>query len=112
MSQTSAKIEPARPVGPPDAIRHHTRSHCLHLTWPEGLEARLDTRQLRNHCKCSTCRALGLQGWLETGRDIGLERVELFGVAGLQCHFSDGHDRGVFPWQYLYELGDVIGVRE
>lgn len=99
-----------RPMGPPAAIEHHRRSQCLHLTWANGLEARLDARKLRNHCRCSTCRALALQGWRSETQGVELENVALFGVAGLQCHFSDGHDRGVFPWQYLYQLGNVIGM--
>lgn len=52
-----------------------------------------------------------LQGWDAAPANADLERAEAFGVAGLQLFFSDGHDRGVFPWHYLWELGAVIGSR-
>jgi DUF971 family protein len=29
----------------------------------------------------------------------------LMGSTGIQVVFADGHDRGIYPWEYLYRIG-------
>ena len=41
--------------------------------------------------------------------EISLAEVVEFGVAGLQVVFSDGHRRGIFPWEYLRQLAMRAG---
>ena len=43
---------------------------------------------------------------LQTGkRDVGLIALEPVGNYAVQPSFSDGHDTGIFSWDYLYFLG-------
>ncbi|MNN61889.1 hypothetical protein D3C81_1771500 [compost metagenome] len=42
--------------------------------------------------------------------DVRLERIALQGY-GVQLVFSDGHERGIYPWAYLRELGHAGSVR-
>ncbi|GAC1540390.1 MAG: hypothetical protein NVS2B4_19890 [Ramlibacter sp.] len=43
---------------------------------------------------------------LQTGkRDVGLLGLEPVGNYAVQPRFSDGHDSGIFSWDYLYHLG-------
>ncbi len=43
---------------------------------------------------------------LQTGkRDVGLTGLEPIGNYAVQPSFSDGHDTGIFSWDYLYFLG-------
>jgi DUF971 family protein len=43
---------------------------------------------------------------LQTGkRDVTLEALEPVGNYAVQPRFSDGHDTGIFSWDYLYFLG-------
>jgi DUF971 family protein len=43
---------------------------------------------------------------LQTGkRDVGLLGVEPIGNYAIQPSFTDGHDTGLFTWDYLYFLG-------
>ena len=43
---------------------------------------------------------------LQTGkREVGIDELQLVGRYGVQPHFSDGHDSGIFSWDYLYRLG-------
>ena len=43
---------------------------------------------------------------LQTGkRDVTIETMDPIGHYAVQPHFSDGHDSGIFTWQYLYRLG-------
>ena len=76
----------------------------LKLNWPDGREQYLDHAQLRRQCPCSQCRAFRLQG-LTVQVD---PRVRVVGINaqgyGVQLVFSDGHERGIFPWGYLAGL--------
>ena len=43
---------------------------------------------------------------LQTGkRDVGINSLEQVGNYALQPEFSDGHNTGLFSWDYLYFLG-------
>jgi DUF971 family protein len=43
---------------------------------------------------------------LQTGkREVTLESLEPIGYYAVQPRFSDGHDTGIFSWEYLYFLG-------
>lgn len=63
----------------------------------------LDGSLLRKHCRCAECRAQFL-----TGSQTALENISVTAATplgyGLQLHFSDGHNRGVFPWNYLAQI--------
>lgn len=37
--------------------------------------------------------------------DVKLTRLEPQGRYGIRLHFDDGHNTGIYSWDYLYELG-------
>ena len=46
------------------------------------------------------------QETLQTGkRDVGIDAIEPVGHYAVKPTFSDGHDTGLFTWDYLYRLG-------
>ncbi|NDZ17996.1 hypothetical protein C7T35_08480 [Variovorax sp. WS11] len=78
------------------------RAEGLQVQWCEG-SVHLPAVALRAACRCGACRARAAR---ERGSD---EAVQLTGAApvgeyGLQLLFSDGHDRGIYPWSLLQEL--------
>ncbi|WPN45056.1 MULTISPECIES: DUF971 domain-containing protein [unclassified Pseudomonas] len=76
----------------------------LRLNWPDGREQRLDHAELRRQCPCSQCRAFRVQG-LTPRVDARVRVTELNPQGyGLQLVFSDGHERGIYPWAYLAQL--------
>jgi DUF971 family protein len=76
----------------------------LRIEWPERA-VELDGGMLRRHCRCAGCRSLQLQGRVADAEDISVSGFAAMGY-GVQLCFSDGHDRGVFPWTYLAEIAD------
>ena len=36
---------------------------------------------------------------------MGINNIEPAGQYALKISFDDGHDSGLFTWQYLYQLG-------
>lgn len=61
-------------------------------------------QRLRGACPCAKCRAARIQGRIAlVDADVELIAMNPMGY-GLQMVFSDGHDRGIYPWIYLREL--------
>ena len=73
----------------------------LNVTWPDA-EARLDSTVLRRSCRCRDCRRVAPQL-----PHAGLENLSPVGAYGVQLHFDDGHDLGIYPWTYLRELAGL-----
>ena len=82
-------------------------SQSLELLWQNQERELIPFRRLRLNCGCASCRAARLLERFEVADDVRVKEARLFGVAGLQLLFSDGHERGVFPWQFLKELAGM-----
>ncbi|MEZ1317930.1 DUF971 domain-containing protein [Pseudomonas fluorescens] len=88
----------------PLAIGNSRSQQQLRLNWPDGREQLLAHADLRRQCPCSQCRAFRLQG-LRVKVDPRIRVVELNAQGyGLQLVFSDGHERGIYPWSYLENM--------
>ena len=99
--------QPQRLIDPPLEIRLRKVQRVLELTWPDGAQSRISCLTLRRACACSNCQRLQQTGALTLiDAEVGVNRLELSGISGLQLYFSDGHFRGLYPWAYLRDLGD------
>ena len=88
----------------PGGIRNLRGPGQLLVQWAEG-EHSISHARLRGACPCSQCRAARLWGGIAVvAADVRIERVEPPGD-GVQLVVSDGHERGIYPWAYLRELG-------
>lgn len=88
----------------PSGLSNRRGQGELHLQWGETLQV-ISHARLRGACPCSQCRAGRLQGMIALVPDaVRIERIEVQGY-GVQLVFSDGHGRGIYPWDYLRELG-------
>jgi DUF971 family protein len=88
----------------PVAIGNSQGKQQLRLNWPNGREQLLDHAELRRQCPCSQCRAFRLQGLtVNVNPRIRVTELNAQGY-GLQLIFSDGHERGIYPWSYLAQL--------
>jgi DUF971 family protein len=77
---------------------------ALTLVWPDGATQRLAHADLRRDCPCAGCRRVRLSGAaIEAPAEIALTALASMGY-GVQLIFSDGHDRGVFPWAWFEAL--------
>jgi len=92
----------------PTRIVVHTQSRVLEIEFADGRCFRLPFEFLRVHSPSAEVRGHGPgQEVLQTGkRDVGIEAVEPVGHYAIQPRFSDGHDTGIYAWDYLYWLGD------
>lgn len=77
----------------------------LRVTWEDGSASLLDARSLRAASRgAGEVRRRVDGGRLVPSSDLRLEAVETVGNYALRLAFSDGHDRGIYPWSYLREL--------
>ena len=94
-------------VAPPDSIRLRRALGEVEVRWPDGLHSRIPALVLRKHCACSACTQAERRGVLTLiDADLGIDDLTVTGVSGVQFVFSDGHDRGLYPWAYLRQLSE------
>lgn len=84
----------------------HENSKVLELQYEQGKSYRLPFEFLRIYSPSAEVRGHGPgQEVLQTGkRDVGIVNIEPVGHYAIKPTFSDGHDSGLYSWDYLYEL--------
>lgn len=88
----------------PSSIINNTTARILTVTWGNGRVQDLTHNTLRAACKCAFCRAKQLNNDVNPEDPSQLiTEIHAHGY-GLQLVFDDGHDRGMYPWQYLQTL--------
>jgi DUF971 family protein len=99
-------LDPSTPT--PTAIKLHQQSKVLEIAFSDGREFRLPYEFLRVHSPSAEVRGHGPgQEVLQVGkRDVTIREVEPIGHYAIRPSFSDGHDTGIYSWDYLYELGE------
>ena len=97
---------PNSPVIPTE-IRLHQKSRLMELTFSNGMHFELPYEYLRVFSPSAEVRGHGPgQEVLQTGKkNIEIVDLEAVGNYAVQPRFSDGHDTGIYSWDYLYELG-------
>lgn len=90
----------------PQSLVVHQQSKVLELGYEDGGNYRLPFEFLRVMSPSAEVRGHGLgQEILQTGkRNVSILSVEPVGNYAIKPTFTDGHDSGLFSWDYLYEL--------
>jgi DUF971 family protein len=77
--------------------------------WPDRTLT-VSAQRLRAACRCADCRRARIDRGADPNAagvaiaNVTLANVDLVGDHALNIAFSDGHDRGIYPWSYLHEL--------
>lgn len=80
----------------------------LTINWSDAAESKYNAADLRRACPCAGC----INEW--TGEkmlkaetvadDLSFSSISIVGRYALNFHFSDGHDTGIFSFDYLRKL--------
>ena len=91
----------------PESLTLHSKSRVLEVGFSDGKTFRIPFELMRVYSPSAEVQGHGPgQEVLQTGkRDIGIVALEPVGNYAVQPTFSDGHDSGIFSWDYLYFLG-------
>ena len=92
----------------PTGITLHQKSRVLEIAFSDGRSFRLPYEFLRVYSPSAEVRGHGPgQEVLQVGkRAVEIRSLEPVGSYAVQPQFSDGHNTGIYAWDYLYELGE------
>ncbi len=92
----------------PQSITVHGQSRVLEVGFSDGATFRIPFELMRIYSPSAEVQGHGPgQEILQTGkREVGLVDLQPVGNYAVQPTFSDGHDSGIFTWDFLYELGE------
>jgi len=91
----------------PEALTVHSASRVLEIGFSDGKTFRIPFELMRVYSPSAEVQGHGPgQETLQTGkREVTVVEIEPVGNYAVKPTFSDGHDTGLFTWEYLYFLG-------
>ncbi|MPZ46907.1 MAG: DUF971 domain-containing protein [Betaproteobacteria bacterium] len=91
----------------PTEIKLHQKSRRMEIAFSDGSQFELSYELLRVYSPSAEVRGHGPgQEVLQAGkRDVEILSLEPSGSYAVQPTFSDGHNTGIYSWDYLYWLG-------
>ena len=100
-----AGLTPDTPM--PTALTVHQQSRVLEIGFADGREFRIPFELMRVYSPSAEVQGHGPgQEVLQTGkRQVEIVAIEPVGNYAVLPVFSDGHNTGIYSWDYLYCLG-------
>ena len=100
-----AGLQPGTPT--PSALTVHTQSRVLEIAFSDGAEFNIPFELMRVYSPSAEVQGHGPgQEVLQTGKhEVNVVELEPVGNYAVKPVFSDGHESGIFSWDYLYFLG-------
>ena len=92
----------------PTEITLHQQSRELEIAFADGLRSSLPFEFLRVNSPSAEVRGHGIgQEVLQIGkRNVNVLNIEPVGSYAIKIDFDDGHDTGLYSWEYLRHLGE------
>lgn len=90
----------------PEEIRLRRKTRVLELAYGDGQRFELPCEYLRVNSPSAEVQGHGPgQAILLVGKErVAISEIEPVGHYALRLRFDDGHDSGLYTWEYLYEL--------
>jgi len=91
----------------PTLIELHQKSRVLEIEFSDGKHFSLPYEFLRVYSPSAEVRGHGPgQETLQVGKkNVEITAAEPVGTYAMQLVFSDGHDSGLYSWEYLHSMG-------
>jgi ATP-binding protein involved in chromosome partitioning len=85
-----------------------TKDGVISILWSDGHAGRLESRDLRMGCRCAAC----VDEWTHQSliqpdlipQDIRPKAIEAMGNYAIHIDWSDGHNTGIYTYDYLREV--------
>ena len=96
----------------PTNIVHHQKSRSLEITFNNEDQFLLSCEYLQVYSPSAEVRGHGPgQEVLQIGKkEVNIRHIEAVGHYALKLTFTDGHDTGIYSWDYLWSLGKEYEV--
>ena len=97
----------------PTDIIYHQQRHELEIAFDDGTRFHLPAELLRVYSPSAEVRGHWGQGAkLEVDKqDVAILELRPVGQYAVKIVFDDGHDSGLYTWDYLYELGTTYAEK-
>jgi DUF971 family protein len=91
----------------PEELRLDLANAVLHIVFGNGETFELGAEYLRTHSPSAEVKGHGgtSPGAIGGKRNVRIADMKAIGNYAVRLIFDDGHDTGLFSWDYLYELG-------
>lgn len=91
----------------PTDIKLHRKSRVLEVAFDDGAVFKLPCEYLRVHSPSAEVRGHGPgQEVLQLGKaEVNIDGIEPMGQYAVKLIFDDGHNSGLYSWDFLYRLG-------
>jgi DUF971 family protein len=92
----------------PTELTVHQQSRLLDIAFDDGSAFSIPFELMRVYSPSAEVKGHGPgQETLQVGkREVGILGVEPVGNYAVKPLFTDGHESGIFTWDYLYKLGN------
>ncbi|MBK7469793.1 MAG: DUF971 domain-containing protein [Betaproteobacteria bacterium] len=92
----------------PTDIKLHQQSRVMEIAFDNGRRFELSYEYLRVYSPSAEVRGHGTgQEVLQKGKkNVGIGEIEAVGRYAVRPTFTDGHDSGIYSWDYLFMLGE------
>jgi DUF971 family protein len=106
-NQIEKAVPGDRTMPTPTELNLHQQSRVLEISYEDGSHFTLPCEYLRVYSPSAEVQGHGPgEGVLQVGKeDVGVDRIEPVGNYAICLHFDDGHNTGIYSWEYLYNLG-------
>jgi DUF971 family protein len=100
-------------VTSPTQIKLRRAENLLELSFEDGTEISLPAEYLRVECPSAEVQGHqpGQKQLVARKKLVGITAVEPTGNYAIRLIFSDGHDTGIYSWDYLNQLGREYPIR-
>ena len=88
----------------PSELRIAPDRQAIEIEWEDGRRDRLTAAMLRAACRSSRSVRAQVEGQVSSTVAAPIAEVRAVGRYAVNIVFSDGHDRGIYPWAYLRGL--------
>jgi DUF971 family protein len=91
----------------PTDIRLHRASRVMEVAFDDGTRFKLPCEYLRVYSPSAEVRGHGPgQEVLQVGKEnVNITAIEPVGNYAVKLYFDDGHNTGIYSWDWLYKLG-------
>ena len=91
----------------PTDIKLHQKSRLLEVAFDDNTQFNFPCEYLRAYSPSAEVRGHGPgQEVLQVGKEnVNITQIEPVGTYAICLYFDDGHNTGIFSWEYLHNLG-------
>jgi ATP-binding protein involved in chromosome partitioning len=97
----------AKKAPEPVEIAQEKEREIVRIKWSDGLNTQYSLSGLRGWCPCAGCQGHGGERRFVASGTPRLQRVEAVGNYAVRVCWADGHETGMYSFEYLRELADT-----